>query len=649
MTTGNAQFDRNLLLYPDAGERVMCQGMAGSPLCKWFGGRGQVSCLVPVTLQGAEYAHRSAVASGSDDGVIRIWDVASDQPPFASFTAHAGHVTALVQVTISGQRFTVSAGMDSYLRVWDMESTRQSVRQVDTPQSPRAITALTLPDGAELLAAGGGEENDGWLRVWDLESWEVIVAAQTPQIMALASARLPGNKSALAGCGFGLAPHGSSDATLWHVTAMREFTAVTEYALSGADLDFIELSDGRILLMTPGDLVDPEDGKRLYPAPPSLVWSITTLRLPEGKQIAACGGPYGEIRFLDIELGLEEYANRNWRERLVDRPNRDRSELGEVREHESYVIALAGVPDPGGNGDLLVSGGQDGTLRVWEPTSRTRLHEPVTGHAGTITALTTVNNGTDHALLASGDKTGTLWCWDPETGKREAGPLSGHADVGGGVLALAPDPSAYNAVLVAGGNAKLVTWHDIRGNSPAQATIAQDQGSVYGGVNGVTVVPSPAQEPLIAMTAESGHVRLWRRSSDVWNELFPDSSDPHLPGSKEIVALPEDTDTIVAYTRGRQVWLRRLSDWSNPQPFETEGPGSPLTLAPVEIVGGTLLACGYIMGHVTLYNVVTGDKVLFDRHEERLYHRHDSVARPRWCDVSSMWTRHRRDHYVEGS
>jgi WD40 repeat protein len=580
--------------------------MAGSPLRKWFGGRGGVSCLIPVTLP--EPSPRSAIASGSEDGVIRVWDVLSDGPPVASFTAHAGQVTDLAQVNVAGQQFAVSVGTDSHVRVWDMESTRSAVWSAETPHAPHAITALTLPDNVELLVAGGGMEDDGWLRVWDMESREVIFNAQAPEIRALASARLSEHKSVLAGCGFGHARYGSSDATMWHVTAEREFIAVTEHGLSGAALDFIELSDGRILIMMPGSLVDPQDGRQLYPGPPSLVWSIATLRLPEGKQIAACGGPYGDIRFLDIELGMEEFANKDLREILRDESNSAPGELGEVREHEFYVYALAAVPDPGGDGELLVSGGQDGTVRVWDPASRTCMHEPVTGHAGAVTALTAVNNGTDRALLVSGDRTGAIWCWEPETGARKSGPLTGHADVGGGVLALVPDPSASDAVLAAGGNAQLAAWHGITGPSPTRSMIAQDQASVYGGVNGVTAVPSPDQDPLIAMTAESGHVRLWRRGRDVWNELFPDSSDPHLPGSREIVALSDGTDTIVAYTRGRQLWLRRLSDWGNPQRFETEGPGAPLSLAAVDIGGATLLACGHARGYIAFYNLFSGEK-----------------------------------------
>jgi WD40 repeat protein len=65
--------------------------------------------------------------------------------------------------------------------------------------------------------------------------------------------------------------------------------------------------------------------------------------------------------------------------------------------------------------DLLVSGGLNGTVRVWDASTRAPVGDPRTAHTDTTTAVAVGSlHGQDVILSASGD--GTVRIADPHTG-----------------------------------------------------------------------------------------------------------------------------------------------------------------------------------------------------------------------------------------
>ena len=128
--------------------------------------------------------------------------------------------------------------------------------------------------------------------------------------------------------------------------------------------------------------------------------------------------------------------------------------------HAGRVWALAAVPLPGGQA-LLASGGEDGTVRLWDPATGQAAGPPLKGHAGRVWALAAVPLPGGRALLASGGEDGTVRLWDPATGQAAGPPLKGHA---GRVWALAAVPLPGGQTLLAiaaGGTVRLrdpATW-----------------------------------------------------------------------------------------------------------------------------------------------------------------------------------------------
>ena len=67
-----------------------------------------------------------------------------------------------------------------------------------------------------------------------------------------------------------------------------------------------------------------------------------------------------------------------------------------------------------GDRPVLTSGGNDGTVRLWDPERGVELRT-LTGHTGMVRAVAWGQLG-DRPVLASGGHDGTVRLWDPERG-----------------------------------------------------------------------------------------------------------------------------------------------------------------------------------------------------------------------------------------
>jgi eukaryotic-like serine/threonine-protein kinase len=83
-----------------------------------------------------------------------------------------------------------------------------------------------------------------------------------------------------------------------------------------------------------------------------------------------------------------------------------------LRGHEKAVICVAFHPD----GNRVVSGGSDGTVRIWDLSSRQALHV-FTGKGGSVHCVAVSPDG---HWLAAGDAGGGLRLWDMETRRERA-------------------------------------------------------------------------------------------------------------------------------------------------------------------------------------------------------------------------------------
>ena len=149
--------------------------------------------------------------------------------------------------------------------------------------------------------------------------------------------------------------------------------------------------------------------------------------------------------------------------------------------------SVAYAPD----GATLATGGDDGTVRIWDARTGQQQHQ-LTGHTGPVYAVAYAPDG---ATLATGGDDGTVRIWDARTGQQQQ-QLTGHT---GPVYAVAYAPDG--ATLATGGDDGTVRIWDAR-TGQQQHQLTGHTGAVYA----VAYAPDGAT---LATGGGDGTVRIW--------------------------------------------------------------------------------------------------------------------------------------------
>lgn len=318
--------------------------------------------------------HRGLVATGHDDGTIRLWDTATQQL-MKEFPGHSLPVSALA--FRRDGTWLASAGEDRDIHLWDVAAGKKTATlRGHTDRIP----ALTWnPQGNRLVSAGW----DTTARVWDVATDEpvMILNSHADQVNALAFSP-DGQMLACA--------DSAETIHIWHAIAWKTLQVLGDPGEETRCLAFHP--DGKLLASAGVDrmihLWDPRKGELVSGHNGAARHSICVAATREGERLAStCGGT--DLRVWDVATG---------------RP----APPGEV----AGILAVTASPD----GRWLVGGTADYDARVqlWDAATGSR-QLTMTGQRGAATALAIAPHSMMLASASASD--GTVWLWNLATGE----------------------------------------------------------------------------------------------------------------------------------------------------------------------------------------------------------------------------------------
>ncbi|MGW4324990.1 NB-ARC domain-containing protein [Nocardia sp. NPDC004573] len=402
--------------------------------------------------------------SGGWDGSIRVWDLADDGRELYHLRGHEGGIWSLA-VSPDG-RWVLSGSADGTIRVWDL--TDGSLGNVLRGHDG-AVWSIALVPKSTLLASASV---DGTVRVWD---WPT----------ATAKGVLEGHRGIV--YTVRAAPDGttiaskSEDGTL-RVWDVRDLSSkwCFDTAHYGVQSRAMALTDRHVLFATDNGVVhcwDHTNGTSLGADRNPVRGQVWSLEVTPDGSTAVLGSASGAVELLDIGPGLDTVElgrHTGWVEMVALSPDgrhvlsgaddgilrlRERftaeSPARALRGHTGWIASAAFSSD----GTRVVSAAQEPTLRVWDVTAAAGRRDST--HAAWIGSLTVVDAGT---LVVTADD-GSMSTWDLRTGRR-----TGYSVTASPAVAVVEVPRLGWRVFGRGGDAsslplpdndtRIDPWHD---------------------------------------------------------------------------------------------------------------------------------------------------------------------------------------------
>jgi WD40 repeat protein/tRNA A-37 threonylcarbamoyl transferase component Bud32 len=362
------------------------------------------------TSSALAFSPDSRILAFANTNEIRLWDM-SNQDVRKIPTPHLGPITSLA--FSPDQKSLASGGDDGMVRVWDP----QTARAVQAPVQPRGERSIVEPARPELLRFDGSSElpyciaispdgssiaaggSDGSAGVWDTTTGTV-------------RRRLP--------------KRGTPYRDLLYFSDGHKLAA----AITSRSVPLYDIARGTrpLILSDPGQAERPVWSLALSPDERFMVAAIgvqgdegtaAIWDLSTGELRTVLRGHSDYVRAVAFAHDGQILATGSGDETIKLWDFARARELATLAGHRGQVFCLAFQP----GGGLLASGSEDHTIRLWEIRQRRQV-AILDGHAAAVHSVTFSPDG---ARLASAGRDGGVFLWDVTTG-RKVGSLIGHTE-----------------------------------------------------------------------------------------------------------------------------------------------------------------------------------------------------------------------------
>lgn len=507
--------------------------------------------VCPVTVDG-----RVLLASGADDGTVRLWDPRTNQSE-RDWQCHDDGVRGICSVRAGGAALLATASLDGTIRLWDPFS-RGLVRELrEHGEWVRNICTIPRPE-ADLLASAG---DDGTVRVWVPSTGTLLHTLDGHAGWATAVTHVPtGGRDLLASSGY------DGTVRLWDPLSGLPLAKMAGHDGWVTTLHALRLPSGQTLITSAGydgtvRLWDPETHEevRRFDTPGPL----TDLCTLDGRLLAVTG-ENGDILLWDTA---------------------DWSEREPLTGHSSWFRAICELPTD--SGQVLATAGDDGTVRLWD------VDAPRRGPIADVRQLRAVRSlcqmpGPGGPLVASAGDGDGIRLWDPITGEQRFELRSESGEVTS--VCMAEDEGA--PLLVAGSSSGGIGLWDDWSMGPRESM--QEH---YGPVNAVCVFSDDGRE-MVASAGEDEMIRLWTVHDRVVRSRFSARTEwvtalTVVPRAGQLALASADKNGTI-----------RLWDPSGAQHWESQGHHLE-TVNALCVVRGLLVSAGADRT-ITLWDPATG-------------------------------------------
>ena len=423
----------------------------------------------------------ATLTSADDDHMVRVWDVVRQRPLGPPLRGHTDWVEA---VAFNNRGSVLASGsLDGTIRLWDVRD-RRPLGPPLVSRTGEVFGVVFSPNGAT-LAAG---TSDGTIALWDVGHPGPPAAIRSPHLGYLSTMSVSPDSKTVAVAGFYLNNTLSGPLQVWDV----DHRTLRRSIVLGRGANVLAFSpDKRLLAVAISgpsgrlELRDASTMRLLKTEVSTQPWLSAMAFSPDGSLIAT-GADAGTIQL--------------WR--VVGGAHVGMKPLG-------VPLATTNTPGVGGiggvafspDGRVLASSDGTGALQLWDVAKRRALDAPLARPLGGMNGIAFSPDG---RTMASADNDSTVRLWPVARNRQGSVSLVGHTD-GVDVVAFSPD----GTTLASAGFDRTVRLWDVASG--------QQLGAPFGGLTGVVknLAFSPDGRTLIAASSD-GVVRFWDVDLRTW-------------------------------------------------------------------------------------------------------------------------------------